>query len=157
MRYHSRIGAFAKQVARYYCMSGAAFVVDLSLFQIGMWLGAAPVAAAAISTVAAGVTHFIGNRTWTFRAKHRSPIAQARTYAVVIGTAWVLAVAVVWYCTGVLHIAPLAAKLISIAATTPIGFFGHKYLTYGNGIRAALKACANRLTLGRLAHFLRSS
>jgi putative flippase GtrA len=157
MQYSNRAATFGKQVLRYYCMGIAAFVVDIALFQIGMLLGAVPVAATAVSTVAAGVTHFIGNRTWTFGAKHRSPFAQARTYAVVIGTAWMLAVAVVWYCTAVLHIAPLAAKLISIAVTTPIGFFGHKYLTYGNGIRSALKIGVNRLTLGRLAHFLRSS
>lgn len=139
MRYPNGVVAFAKQVVRYYCMGVAAFAVDITLFQIAMLCGAIPVTAAAISTVAAGVTHFIGNRKWTFRATHRSPFAQARTYAIVILTAWGFAIAIVWYCTALLHMAPLAAKLASIALTTPIGFFGHKYLTYGNGIRAAVR------------------
>lgn len=140
MRYRNGVLAFVQQVARYYCMGVAAFAVDITLFQIAMLSGARPVTAAAVSTVAAGVTHFIGNRKWTFRASHRSPFAQARTYGIVILTAWGLAVTIVWYCTAVLHMAPLAAKLTSIALTTPIGFFGHKYLTYGNGIRAAMKS-----------------
>ena len=39
---------------------------------------------------------------------------------------------------------PLLGKFVSIAFNVPIGFFGHRYLTFGRGISATLKEAFRR-------------
>ncbi len=130
---------------RYYCIGSASLAIDLCIFQIILLLGGTPVIAAVCSYAVAGVFHFTMNRIWTFKAFHRRAVLQVPAYGLVVATAWVITVCVVAWCTGVLHLNPLLAKFIAIGFTLPVGFFGHKYLTYGSGIIASAQAVSAQL------------
>ena len=132
------------QPVRYYCVGATALFIDVCVFQTLVLLGFVPVGAAALSYGVAGTVHFLSNRIWTFKALHRTPTAQLPTYAGVVIAAWAVTVVVVGACTANLHFSPLAAKFTAIAATVPMGFFGHKYLTFGIGLRSL----ANHLFAG---------
>ncbi len=131
--------ALRYQPVRYYSLAAVATVMDLALFQSLVFLGASAAIAAAFSCAAANVLLFVANRVWTFRSFRRRPLAQARTYGVVVGIAWTVTIAVVAWCTTVMHLSPLTARCIAFATTVPIGFFGHKYLTYRSGFRAGVR------------------
>ena len=124
------------QPVRYYCVGATALFIDVCVFQTLILLGFVPVGAAALSYGAAGTVHFLSNRIWTFKAFHRTATAQVPAYAGVVLAAWVATVLIVGFCTANLHFSPLAAKFTAIAATVPMGFFGHKYLTFGIGLRS---------------------
>jgi len=38
-----------------------------------------------------------------------------------------------------LGMTPLVGKLIAVAVNIPLGFLGHRYLTFGTGIKGALR------------------
>lgn len=132
------------QAAKYYTVGAAAVVIDVGLFQALVVARVPPTVAAGTSYALAAAMHFLVNRYWTFRATHRLITLQARTYLVIVGTAWVITVVTVGALTSIWHIAPFFAKLVSLAITLPLGFFGHKYLTYAGGIRAAFRVIAER-------------
>ena len=138
------------QLLKYYTCGALAILADVATFQALILLGlAAPAAAACAYGVAAG-GHFIANRVWTFGALDRRASDQAFTYALVVSFGWCVTVAVVAWGTGPAHLAPLAAKGLAIAATLPIGFLGHKYLTYGAGPRAVVAALRTRFLQGHV-------
>lgn len=116
---------------RYYCMSAIAVIIDVGLFQSMVLFGITAVAAAACSYAVAGVVHFITSRIWTFQAFHSSTAMQLPAYVAVVCTAWVATVLTVALFTNGFHVSPLAAKFIAMAAVLPIGYFGHKYVTFG--------------------------
>jgi putative flippase GtrA len=126
------------QAVRYYSVSAAALATDVALFQTGVLLGLPAGAAAACSYLVAALLHFFSNRLWSFRAFDRPAHAQLRTYAAVQCVSWAITVAVVTVFTGMLHLAPLAAKGVAVVTVLPIGFFAHKFLTFGRGIRPLL-------------------
>lgn len=131
---------------RYYCIGSASLAIDVCVFQFIVLLTGAPVLAAVCSYAVAGVFHFTMNRIWTFKAFHRSAVLQVPAYGLVVATAWVITVCIVAWCTGVPHLNPLVAKFIAIGFTLPIGFFGHKYLTYGSGVIASLQVLSGQLS-----------
>jgi putative flippase GtrA len=137
------------QVIRYYSVGAFAVVVDVSLYQVLMQAHAAPPVAAAISGPVAAALHFALNRTWSFSAFHRPAAAQIPAYLFVYAWVWSITVLVVSYTTYDLHLAPLAAKAAAIGITLPIGFIGHKYLTYGTGLREAARMLSSRFAAWR--------
>jgi putative flippase GtrA len=128
-----------RQIAKYVCLGCTALSIDLLAFQAFLHTGFPPAGAAAAAYVIAGCVHFTGNRIWTFRAFHRAPIVQLRSYLAVVCTAWCITIAVVGWGTALAHLSPIEAKLLAVALTLPVGFFGHKYVTYASGMRAALQ------------------
>ena len=129
------IRPFDYQPVRYYCVGATALFIDVCVFQTLVQLGAVPAGAAALSYAFAGTVHFLSNRIWTFKAFHRTTTAQLPTYSGIVIAAWAVTVLVVGVCTSRLHLSPLAAKFAAIAGTAPMGFFAHKYLTFGNSVR----------------------
>lgn len=133
------------QALRYYVVSAFAVAIDVSIFQVLAAGGAAAPVAAAISYPLAGAMHFTTNRSWTFGRPGRNAIAQIPAYLAVVATGWAATVAVVAYCTLSFHMPALPAKAAAMLVTLPIGFLGHKYITYGRGLRATVSAVVRRL------------
>lgn len=125
---------------RYYAVGALALGIDVTLFRGLIGASVPPVGAAALSYALAAGAHFLINRTWSFKAFDRSALSQARTYTAVLFVAWITTIAVVGFGTGVLHLSPLVSKALAIVVTLPMGFLGHRYLTFGAGVRAALRA-----------------
>ncbi|WP_051681620.1 GtrA family protein [Cellulomonas sp. HZM] len=76
------------EVARFLAVGGAAFVVDLGLFNLlcygpGHLLGAKPITAKILSLAAATAVSWIGNRHWTF-ATHASPARGRELFVFVV-------------------------------------------------------------------------
>ncbi|HTA38150.1 MAG TPA: hypothetical protein VK760_03700, partial [Candidatus Acidoferrales bacterium] len=43
-----------------------------------------------------------------------------------------------------LGVPPLGGKLLAIAFNLPLGFFGHRHLTFGRGIASAVRGLSGR-------------
>ena len=119
------------QIVRYCTVGTLAVALDVGLFRALLFFHGNPVVAAAIAYATVVLMHFTLNRAWSFRAFHRPAMVQAPRYGLVVGCTWLITIGVVAYCTSVLTLTPLQAKAAAIAVTLPIGFFGHKYITYG--------------------------
>jgi len=132
-------GSTALLALRYYCVGALALGIDVALFQGLIRASVPPVGAAAASYAMAASVHFFVNRTWSFKAFDRSAVSQARTYGFVLFVAWITTIGVVGFGTGFLHVTPLVSKAMAILVTLPMGFLGHRYLTFGGGLRAALR------------------
>ena len=123
---------------RYVAIGGIVFCIEVGSFQAlyhgGMWLLPANVA----SYLLAVTSHFSLNRYANFRDFRRSASAQARTYAVVAILCLICMTAVIEVAYRVFGMPPLYAKVLAIVLNFPLGFFGHRYLTFGLGLTAAL-------------------
>ncbi|MBD3881915.1 GtrA family protein [Phormidium tenue FACHB-886] len=121
---------------RYLGIGGLVFFVDVGTFQWLILHQAYVFLAASISYSLAVVCHFTLNKFLNFRNFERSTARQFRTYLVVVAFCWLVTLVVVE--SGVrLGLAPLTAKLIAVGLNIPLGFLGHRYLTFGSGIRKA--------------------
>jgi hypothetical protein len=56
---------------------------------------------------------------------------QAPAYLFVYGSVWLVTIGVVAYCGSVTGFTPLESKGAALAVTLPMGFLGHKYITFG--------------------------
>ena len=128
------------QPVRYYCIGFLAVTADVALYQSLVFAGAAPVISAIVAYGIIGSLHFLVSRIWTFAAFHRSPTSQAGAYVFVVACAWVATALLVAWGVGSLHESPIQAKLVAVLLTTPIGYFGHKYVTFGKNRRASVQA-----------------
>jgi putative flippase GtrA len=107
-----------------------------------------PIATSA-SFLLAIMTHFTLNRFLNFRNFERTIVDQARTYVVVASVALVIQNAAVLTGVYLFHLVPLLAKIIGIAINLPIGFVGHRYLTFGHGIVGTLRRYRSASSSGR--------
>lgn len=126
-------------LARYLAIGAFVFCVDVGSFQAFVRAGLFLPVATTTSFLLATVTHFTLNRFLNFRNFERSIIQQARTYVVVAGVALLIQNAAVLTGVYVFHLLPLLSKIIGIAINIPIGFLGHRYLTFGDGIAGTLR------------------
>lgn len=131
------------QLARYLTIGGFVFLVDFGSFafflHLGWWV---PV----VTTVAYGlgtVTHFTLNKYVNFRAHDRPVHSQALTYGIVALTCWLTTLGIVTLSVA-LGASPLIGKLVAVACNVPLGFLGHRYLTFGRGIKATLQSLGER-------------
>ncbi len=131
------------QLARYLTIGGLATALDVGTFALllrARW----PLLAVITAAYGVGVaTHFSLNKYVNFRAHDRPIQRQALTYAVVAFTCWVTTTAIVKGAVA-LGAAPLVGKALAVAFNIPIGFFGHRHLTFGRGIGAALRRMLSR-------------
>lgn len=139
------------QLLRYCIVGLTAVSLDLCVFRVLTAHSVAPLLAAAASYPLATVVHFSANRSWTFNAYERRPLSQLPGYAGVVATGWGVTVSTVALCTGALHVSPLLAKLIAIAVTLPMGFLGHKHVTFGSGVVKTVRSLYERVRVRRFA------
>jgi putative flippase GtrA len=131
------------QLARYLSIGAFVFCVDFGLFALLLrahW----PLMLAATASYGVGVaTHFTLNKYVNFRAHDRPVHHQASTYGAIVFTCWLITLLVVNVAVG-FGIPALGAKLIAVAINVPIGFLGHRHLTFGRGILHLLRLGAWR-------------
>ena len=125
--------------ARYLAIGAFVFCVDAGSFQVFVRAGLLLPIATSTSFLLATVTHFTLNRFLNFRNFERTVAQQARTYVIVAAVALLIQNAAVLIGVYTFHLVPLFAKIIGIAINVPIGFLGHRYLTFGDGIIGTLR------------------
>lgn len=131
------------QLARYASIGGFVTCIDVGSFVLFLRAGWPLLAVITASWGIALATHFSLNKYVNFRAHDRPTHHQVATYAIVAGATWLTTTAIV---KGAVAIGapPLFGKFVAIAFNVPIGFFGHRYLTFGRGISATLKEALRR-------------
>jgi putative flippase GtrA len=122
---------------RYVAIGAAVFLVDVGTFQFLLGRGWNSVASVALSYAAGAVAHFLLNKYQNFRNFDRSGRRQVGTYIVLISLQWLLTIAIVSACAQ-FGIAPIVARMTAILVNLPVGFVAHRYLTFGQGIGAAV-------------------
>ena len=146
-RYFSANRKLLPSFFRYVCIGGVVFFIDLGMFQLLLLSRVyRPLATTIAYTLAVG-SHFTLNKFLNFRNCERSTARQLRTYLVVVVLCWMVTLLVIE--TGVrgLGLTPLSAKLAAVAINIPTGFLGHRYLTFGSGIRATLRRLSTIIRL----------
>jgi putative flippase GtrA len=128
------------QPVRYYCIGFLAVSADVALYQSLVLAGAAPVISAIVAYGIIGSLHFLASRIWTFAAFHRPATSQVSAYVFVVACAWVATAFLVAWGVESLHESAIQAKLVAVLLTTPIGYFGHKYITFGRSHHASVQA-----------------
>ena len=129
----------ARQLIVFILIGAFVFVVDTGSFQL-MLMHRVTLALAATLAYALGVfTHFNLNRSLNFRNFERAYKNQAITYCVIVAFCYIVTIAVIEVSVRILGTSPLYAKIIAVAINVPISFFGHRDLTFGPGILAAVR------------------
>lgn len=137
-----RIRAHLPSFTRYIAIGGFVFCMDFSSYMALLAHGLLVWQAQIISQVLAMVTHFVLNKYLNFRNHERSAGEQFGTYLVVAVTCIVIGVAVVqaWvWIFGTSKMNLILAKCAAVGVNIPIGFIGHKKLTFGNGLRGLVR------------------
>lgn len=138
-----RFGADGPYIARYVIIGALVFVIDVASFQALLREHAMLAVAATGSFGASLCTHFSLNRLWNFRNFERSGLAQFRTYMFVVAIQYAISLASIEIAV-TLGAAPIIAKVASVLLNFPVGFIGHRYLTFGSGLSAALRQIIKR-------------
>ena len=129
-------------LGRYLLIGGFSFALNYAVLQTLLHLHAAEWAAWATAFLASLVAHFTLNRFLNFRNFERTIVQQAGTYAVVAGLCGIVQIALGPLLLRVLpasKLSSLIALAIVVAVNVPVGFLGHRYLTFGAGIAATLR------------------
>jgi len=126
-----------RQFLTYVAIGGLTQVVDIGLFVMLMRLHALVELAASVSIAVATVVHFSLNKYCNFRNHHRPLTQQIGTYLALGALSMALQVCLISLLTRLLFVSPLLAKIIALVLNFPLGFLGHRYLTFGAGIRGA--------------------
>jgi putative flippase GtrA len=125
-------------VAIYGAIGSFVFVLDTGSFQLLMNARFTLAVAATLAYIFGVCAHFTLNRTLNFRNFERSLHGQMGTYLVVVACCYCISLGVIEAGFRLFHLAPLVAKIVSVAVNIPIGYVGHRYLTFSGGIRAAI-------------------
>jgi len=127
------------QFLRYITIGGIVFVVDVGSFKL---LLGTKIALFFVTTIAYGLAisaHFTLNKFVNFRAHDRPVHHQAANYFWIAFVGWIITLVVVELGTHRFGLAPFVAKLGAVVINLPIGFLGHRFVTFGNGFLAALR------------------
>lgn len=133
------------QLARYLTIGGFVFAVDFGSFALVLRLGWPLLVVATLSYGLGIATHFTLNKYVNFRAHDRPVHSQALTYGAVAFVCWLTTLLIVkgTFAFAVPYLgayrAGVAGKLAAVAVNIPLGFLGHRYLTFGRGIAATLR------------------
>lgn len=139
---NQRLRALLPSFLRYIAIGGFVFCIDFASYMAMLDHKLVVWQAQVISQVIAMVTHFLLNKYLNFRNHERSAGEQFGTYLVVAVTCVVIGVGVVqgWvWLFGTSKTSLVLAKCAAVGVNIPIGFIGHKKLTFGNGLRGFVR------------------
>jgi putative flippase GtrA len=122
---------------RYICIGGIVFVIAIGTFQLLLMSQVYRPLATTISYTIAAVVHFTLNKFFNFKNFDRSTANQLKTYLVVVVFCWLITLLIVETLVRSFGSSPLLALVVSIVVNIPVGFLGHRYFTFGSGIKAS--------------------
>ena len=126
------------QFSRYLAIGLLVAGVDTGSFALGIRQHIALLLATTIAYILGVIAHFTLNRLLNFRNFDRQWHEQARTYGAIVTCQFLITLGIVGAGVG-LGLQPIAAKIIAAATNVPVGFFAHRYLTFGPGIIASIR------------------
>lgn len=129
---------------RYLLVGGLVFLADTSSFMGLLSLGIYRPLASSSAFIIGICCHFLLNRQFSFKNFGRRMRHQIRTYLIVSGICLLSTVGIIELLSGMFRITPLAAKMVAVVVNLPLGYLGHKHLTFGKGIRGTLKHIASK-------------
>lgn len=139
---HERYRAYLPFFLRYIVIGGFVFFIDFGSYAAILNNDVTYWKAAAISQTVAFITHFLLNKHLNFRNHDRPAGQQFGTYLVVALFCLAVSIAVVqWWIWlfGASKTNAYIAKCVAVAVNIPIGFIGHKKLTFGSGLRGLVR------------------
>lgn len=133
---------FAARFLRFSCVGGLAFLVDVAVLQLLLWMGAPALVARIVSILSAMVIAWQLNRRFTFGASDRSAAEEGARYAAVATAAatvnyLVFAGLVIWDPALPQWLSahwPLVAAALSTAVSLWVSFFGFRHFAF-NALR----------------------
>jgi putative flippase GtrA len=132
-----------RQFVTYGSISVTALVLDLITYRFMIEHVIVPLALATGFTVSV-TSHFSLNKYVTFRSHARPVAVQLRTYLIITGLLYVIALTVVETAIHAFHWSAMAAKLLSIPVTIPFGYLANKHLIFGPGVTATIARLRKR-------------
>ncbi len=129
----------ARSLALYLGIGTFVFVIDVGSFQLLLMAGMGSTLAVTLSFALAIVLHFNLNRFLNFKSFERSILHQLKTYLIVIFVCWMITILVIQTGVSWFGLSPVMAKVLAVAINVPIGFLGHRYLSFGQGLRARFR------------------
>jgi putative flippase GtrA len=118
---------------RYAATGGIAVLADLTCFQILVMAGVFLPLTTTIAFCCGVCFHFSLNKLWTFRAKGAPDAFQIAAYLSVLCASFLVTQLVVEAMVIELHAVPIVARIAAIVVALPVGFFGHRYVTFRDG------------------------
>jgi putative flippase GtrA len=131
------------QLARYATIGGIVLCIDVGTFAGLLRAGVALLLTTSIAYGLGIATHFTLNKYVNFRAHDRPVHSQAITYGIVAFICWLTTLGIVRSAVA-LGLPPLGGKLLAIAFNLPLGFLGHRYLTFGRGILSTVRGFSEK-------------
>lgn len=124
-----------------YVVIGAIGVgVDLGCFVALLRIHTALAIAVSLAFLASVVVHFTLNKYLNFRNFDRPLLHQARTYLLVATFVWLFTLGWVEFFVRFFGIGALLAKISVMPLNVIIGYVATRYLTFGPGIGASMRA-----------------
>jgi putative flippase GtrA len=133
-----------RQFLTYASISLTALILDLITYRFMIARVAVPLALASGFAVSIA-SHFSLNKYITFRSHTRPVVVQFRSYLLVTGLLYVLALAVIETGIHSFHLSEWTAKLVSIPTTIPFAYLANKHLIFGPGFTATLARFRRRV------------
>jgi putative flippase GtrA len=125
-------------LVRYLAIGGFVFMLNLAALSWLLHVHAPYWLAFGVAFVVSLAAHFTLNRFLNFRNFERTIVQQAGTYSAVAAICFLVQVTVGPLALR-MGLPPLFALAIAVGLNVPIGFLGHRYLTFGHGIAGAIK------------------
>src|SRR6478735_7278199 len=131
-----------RQLAKFGVVGGVAYVVDLTVFNLLLFAGPAPLLAGqpllakVVSTTAATVVAWLGNRYWTFRHNRRPDVTREFVlYLIMCTIGLLISLTCLWVAHYVLGFTSVladnvAANVVGLAAGTAFRFWAYKRFVF---------------------------
>ncbi len=127
-----------RSFVRYILVGTFCFILDTGSFMGLLSLGLHRPLAASAAYFLGVFSHFNLNRMFSFKNYERAFYQQIRTYIIVAITCLFLTVFIIEIAVQWGGASPLVAKITAVVFNFPFSFLGHKYLTFGKGIRKTI-------------------
>lgn len=124
---------------RYISIGGFLVSVDLGVFKFLLLKEFSRPFSATVAYAIAVALQFLLNKYFNFKNFERSAASQIKTYLAVIFCCWLVTISIIEICVRFLNLIPLLGKLVAILVNIPLSFYCHRYLTFGQGIRAVIR------------------
>jgi putative flippase GtrA len=123
----------AEYFVRYVTIGTVAVIADLTCFQTLVLLRVFLPITTTIAFACGVLVHFTLNKLWTFRVKGAPHAFQIAAYLTVLSASFLVTQLVVETMVLGFHAVPIVARIVAVIVQLPVGFFGHRYITFRDG------------------------